>query len=49
MVRKEVIFAIRMFLLHKSVNETKQDNDGPTNLALDPDSQFRNRVFGVGK
>ena len=35
---------------YRSVNDNKQDNNGPTNLTLHPDEQFRNsaaRVDGV--
>jgi len=44
MVRKEVIFAIRMFLYIDipRVSKNRQDNDGLTNLALHPDQEFRN-------
>ena len=41
---EEVILAIRMFLYIDvpRVSKNKQDNDGPTNLVLHPDQEFRN-------
>jgi len=44
MVRKEVIFAIGMFLYMdvQRVSNNEQDNKGLANLALHPDQQFRN-------